>query len=60
MNAHEKINYVEFPAKDILVVKSFFRKVFDWIFINYGPGDTSFSDKALNGGSLHWVGSFQL
>jgi len=50
MNVHEKINYVEFPAKDILAVKSFFKKVFDWTFTDYGPDYTAFSDEGLNGG----------
>jgi len=37
MNEHEKINYVEFPAKDIAAVKEFFTAVFDWSFEDYGP-----------------------
>jgi predicted enzyme related to lactoylglutathione lyase len=32
MNEHEKINYVQFPAKDIETVKVFFRSVFGWSF----------------------------
>ncbi|MEJ1337537.1 MAG: VOC family protein, partial [Candidatus Sedimenticola sp. (ex Thyasira tokunagai)] len=30
MNEHEKINYVEFPAKDIEIAKTFFTTVFGW------------------------------
>ncbi len=30
MNKHEKINYVEFPAKDIEANKAFFSTVFGW------------------------------
>lgn len=50
MNEHEKINYVEFPAKDIEATKSFFIKVFGWTFVDYGPEYTAFFDQGLNGG----------
>jgi uncharacterized protein len=50
MTKHEKISYVEFPAKDIEVVKAFFNDVFGWDFIDYGPEYSVFSDQGLNGG----------
>jgi predicted enzyme related to lactoylglutathione lyase len=50
MNEHEKINYVEFPAKDIQSTKAFFIKVFDWDFTDYGPDYTAFSNQGLDGG----------
>jgi len=50
MNAHEKINYVEFPAKDIPASKKFFQTAFGWGFEDYGPGYTAFSDQGLDGG----------
>lgn len=50
MNEHEKINYVEFPAKDIKATKDFFRTVFGWSFIDYGPEYTAFSNEGLDGG----------
>jgi len=50
MNEHEKINYVEFPAKDIEAAKSFFSSVFGWSFVDYGPEYTAFSDEGLDGG----------
>ncbi|MEJ1356343.1 MAG: VOC family protein [Candidatus Sedimenticola sp. (ex Thyasira tokunagai)] len=50
MNEHEKINYVEFPAKDIEIAKTFFTTVFGWTFVDYGPEYTAFSDEGLNGG----------
>ena len=37
MNNHEKINYVEFPSKDIEVTKELFTSVFGWSFVDYGP-----------------------
>lgn len=50
MNMHEKINYVEFPASDIVVVKAFFTTAFGWKFTDYGPDYTAFSDEGLDGG----------
>lgn len=50
MNDHEKINYVEFPAKDIEKTKAFFTKVFGWSFVNYGPDYTTFENEGLDGG----------
>ena len=50
MNIHEKINYLEFPAKDIQAVKSFFTKAFSWSFIDYGPEYTAFSNEGIDGG----------
>lgn len=50
MNEHEKINYVEFPAKNIEKSKTFFSKVFNWSFIDYGPDYTAFSNEGINGG----------
>lgn len=46
MNKHEKINYVEFPAKNIEVTKAFFNKAFDWSFTDYGPEYTAFSNES--------------
>ena len=50
MNLHEKINYVEFPAKDLLATKAFFESAFGWSFVDYGPEYTAFSDQGLDGG----------
>jgi len=50
MNQHEKINYVEFPAIDIEATKAFFKKAFDWSFVDYGPEYSAFSDQGLDGG----------
>ncbi len=50
MNKHEKINYVEFPAKDIEATKAFFTTVFGWSFVDYGPEYTAFSNEGINGG----------
>ena len=50
MNDHEKINYVEFPARDMEATKTFFAKVFGWSFTDYGPDYTAFSNEGLDGG----------
>ncbi len=50
MNEHEKINYVELPAKDLQATKTFFTKVFDWSFTDYGPEYIAFSKEGLDGG----------
>lgn len=50
MQAHEKISYVEFPARDLAATKAFFERVFGWSFVDYGPTYASFSDQGLDGG----------
>jgi uncharacterized protein len=50
MNVHEKINYVEFPAKNIDATKDFFSKVFGWSFVDYGPSYIAFSNEGIDGG----------
>ena len=50
MNEHEKINYVEYPAKDIGATKGFFETAFGWVFADYGPDYAAFSNQGLDGG----------
>lgn len=50
MKEHEKINYVEFPAKNIEDVKIFFTKAFGWTFVDFGPEYTAFSSQGIDGG----------
>ena len=50
MNVHEKINYVELPAKDLAATKAFFQSVFGWSFVDYGPEYTAFENQGLDGG----------
>ena len=50
MNEHEKINYIEFPTKDIESTKDFFTIVFGWSFLDYGPDYTAFSNEGVDGG----------
>lgn len=50
MPAHEKLNYVEFPACDLAATKAFFQTVFGWSFTDYGLDYTAFAGQGLDGG----------
>ena len=50
MDQHEKINYVEFPARDIQATKDFFKQAFGWSFQDFGPEYTAFSNQGIDGG----------
>jgi predicted enzyme related to lactoylglutathione lyase len=50
MNQHEKLNYVEFPARDMAATMAFFKHVFGWEFEAYGPDYSAFSNQGLDGG----------
>lgn len=50
MHEHEKIDYVEFPARSIEAAKDFFTTVFGWSFVDYGPEYTAFSNEGIDGG----------
>lgn len=50
MKEHEKLNYVEFAAKDLEQTKMFFINAFDWKFEDYGPEYIAFSNQGLDGG----------
>ena len=50
MSAHEMINYVEYPARDLAATKAFFVKVFGWGFTDYGPDYSAFAGAGLDGG----------
>lgn len=50
MNEHEKINYVELPARDLAKAKAFFTAAFGWEFEDFGPDYTAFSNQGLDGG----------
>ncbi len=50
MSNHHKINYVEFPAKNMYKTKIFFAKVFDWTFQDYGLEYCAFFGAGIDGG----------
>ena len=48
--SHEKINYLEFPAKEFEKTKAFFTAVFAWTFEDYGPDYVAFYNAGMDGG----------
>jgi uncharacterized protein len=50
MNNHHKINYIEFPSKDLGVTKEFFSSTFEWGFIDYGPEYVAITGAGIDGG----------
>lgn len=50
MNINNKINYVEFPARDIAATKKFFTAAFGWTFEDFGPEYAAFSNQGVDGG----------
>lgn len=44
------INYIEFKAPDLEVIKAFYQQVFGWSFTDYGPSYTAFSNSGVEGG----------
>ena len=44
------VDYIEFAAQDLSVVKAFYGKVFGWVFEDWGPSYVSFSGAGLQGG----------
>lgn len=50
MSQHLKIDYLEYPAKDIPATKAFFMEVFAWQFTDFGPEYTAFSNAGIKGG----------
>ncbi|EYC51085.1 glyoxalase [Hylemonella gracilis str. Niagara R] len=50
MPDHEKLNYVEYPAKDLPATKAFFQAAFNWTFEDYGQAYTAFAGQGLDGG----------
>lgn len=50
MGQHEKINYIEFPAKDLNIAKSFFGSLFNWVFEDFGDQYTAFYKAGMDGG----------
>ena len=50
MIAHETINYLELPAKDMNETKKFYTTVFGWLFTDWGPDYISFDKAGIDGG----------
>ena len=50
MPQHGKLDYVEFPARDLKSTQVFFRRAFDWEFEDFGPDYSAFCGQGLDGG----------
>lgn len=50
MPIDHKVDYIEFPARDLGAVQSFYEKSFHWSFTSYGPEYSAFTDGKINGG----------
>lgn len=47
---HIHINYIEFPATDLVATKQFYQTSFGWKFSDYGPDYIAFSESGIDGG----------
>jgi uncharacterized protein len=50
MREHAKLNYVEFPARDLPRTRAFFGAAFGWEFEEFGPDYCAFTGQGLDGG----------
>lgn len=50
MEINNQINYIEFKGHDLDQVKAFYASAFGWIFTDYGPTYTAFSESGIAGG----------
>lgn len=50
MPSNQKIDYIEFPARNFDSVQSFYEKAFGWSFTDYGPEYRAFTDGKIDGG----------
>jgi len=50
MQRHEKIDYLEYPSRDLTATKLFFVNTFGWQFEDYGPEYTAFDNQGVIGG----------
>jgi predicted enzyme related to lactoylglutathione lyase len=50
MSTDGDLDYIEFPAADIVASKAFYGTVFGWTFTDYGPDYTAFVANGRDGG----------
>lgn len=50
MSKDLKVDYIEFPVRDLDAVQAFYERVFGWRFTDYGPDYRVFTDGTMNGG----------
>ncbi|WP_406703988.1 VOC family protein [Sodalis sp.] len=49
IGANGQVDYIEFNVSDIARSKRFYGEVFGWLFTDYGPTYTEFSDGRRSG-----------
>lgn len=47
---NNQISYIEFKTLDLRLTKEFYSSVFEWVFTDYGPDYSSFSESGVFGG----------
>ncbi len=60
MSAENKIDYIEFQARDVSATRRFFEQLFGWKFTDFGPDYTSFEDGRIAGGFARGDGASTL
>ena len=50
MPTDQKIDYLEFPARDFTATKAFYSRAFGWSFQDFGEEYCAFNDGKLDGG----------
>ena len=50
MTAHNKVNYLEIPVKEMQQTKDFFTKAFGWGYVDYGPDYAAITDAGIDAG----------
>jgi predicted enzyme related to lactoylglutathione lyase len=50
MSNHHKMNYIEFPAKNMYETKMFFANAFNWTFQDYGMEYCAITNAGIDGG----------
>ncbi len=53
MSTSTPINYIEFAASNLSLIKAFYQKAFNWQFTDYGPEYTAFENAGIAGGFYH-------
>ena len=50
MPTDQKVDYIEFPARDLISIQTFYETAFSWSFTDYGPEYKAFTDGKIDGG----------
>jgi len=50
MREDGKIDYIEFPGRDLDAIKDFYATAFGWSFADYGPSYVAFESQGADGG----------